>query len=484
MQSLYSLNSNTPYPLMYTGNEVPLDILLDIFISSSAPKVMLSDIDITAEYVFMSFISRLDDTLVGYIKISKAIPLNTYTITMMDGGYGHLVLGYGILRPFRANGLNIEIEPSTCLQQIVTDTYLNINGEQFPVPSILNIEASGLLQLTTDEDDISVGVNPTSIAPNGLYAMVTPVMDKAAMIYSINDIYPDTDGNIKLTLTSNVEGTGQSIVPIVDSGVNIGLKVILVGISGCPAYVPATLIKCRTDLGISSQLPLDFVNCPDNMICKHEDIGEPDSSSGGLVMDCTTGVIASMLVHTAPLDPFHPEVAPAVPTWNLAAWSTEGIAAPGSTWQLKVQTYDVVLYTGSVNKNGKLVGLPPIYYEKFEDPTTIELWIICKNSPVKAVNPMAVDAPRIPWGMPLADYATAMDHVASALAFSKTGELGDCIAELNTALTTLDDDNIINTIKSIIRVLSRDDTITAEQMDAIRAVWVNINTLAGGTDNG
>jgi hypothetical protein len=67
------------------------------------------------------------------------------------------------------------------------------------------------------------------------------------------------------------------------------------------------------------------------------------------------------------------------PTWDLTPWQGDGQAPPGSFWRLRERGAGLLYGSGTVDENGKLVGLPNSFTSNYSYDGYMQLEIGCRQ---------------------------------------------------------------------------------------------------------
>lgn len=273
MNQWYATNTTIKYPLdPFHEGPVPDDMLLDMAVSvPEGIDVYLTNLIVTERYVFLS-LEATDESAVGHVIQTFPSVSSVVQLDMAADGYGWVVFGPGVLEyPREYKDIRIRLADSVLLPGITTvDPFdLYVDGIEYPRPEILNIrpldymaseETDALLRLVRADDQLSGDMSIT---------LFTSEEYSSSVLNFINGVGPDAAGNIVLAITHNIgSGTITEIKRTSDDTI-IGLLLKTTDITDCLDETDRlkNLLLCRTEYGITYQLPLDPVNCDISEIC-------------------------------------------------------------------------------------------------------------------------------------------------------------------------------------------------------------------------
>lgn len=274
MNQMLAGNSIIKYPLdPLSSDVVPHDFLLDL--SVTVPEGMdplLTNIIIGLGSLFITLETAAGDPVGHYS--GPAGTGRIVNMTMSVPGFGWLVVGPAVDEEVRIlKNIREPLDPSTTLRVPASPTAFSlvVDGKRYDMPDKLNIEGRGLVS------DGSWAEGPELMRNDDTLSLTTRVSElladysEEAAVTGLAGAVP-LDGNIDLTLEPSETGATADLIPITSDGVVIGLLITSSGMSDCPDETERLKKKilCRTDAGLSLPLPLDHVNCPDDIVCDEE----------------------------------------------------------------------------------------------------------------------------------------------------------------------------------------------------------------------
>jgi hypothetical protein len=290
---IYSESSNVKYPLddQYT-EDIPTDVLLDLSLSVPAGSgtITCTNIVIKPSFIFISF--ECPAYPVGHVLVTNPVPFQIYPLTMTCTGSGWVVFGPGATREYSIRGSTSAVDKRCILNNVSTSRKfrLSVNGFVYDMPRVLNISSN--VNVITEEATRTVDGSPKrSLVLRRDDTKFTDAMIKTGLVVydpqstplaTVNGIFPDTAGNIKIKLQAEDTSEKVYLVPVrrVDSRI-IGLVILTDNMLGCPdAYkdLDRKIKKSDTGYGLQYRLPLDCMFPP-----------EEDESSDSYTYPCPEG---------------------------------------------------------------------------------------------------------------------------------------------------------------------------------------------------
>lgn len=276
MAQQYADNTAIKYPLdPFNEGNIPNDILIDMAMSvPSGVDVYLTNLVITSKFTFISFESDTG-AAVGHLIQSYPSVGSITPITMTMDGYAWIVFGAGVLEGDKDfKNVRIKLDSTVLLPNVIADNpfSLFVDGKAYTRPDILNIIPLGYIETEETLNVLKLVRADDQLAGNDSITLFTTQEYSSRMVTYINGVPPDSSGNIDIDITHNVgSGNITEIKRASDQSV-IGLLISTFGMTDCSDETERLKKKllCRTEYGITYQLPLDHVNCPGDILCPPE----------------------------------------------------------------------------------------------------------------------------------------------------------------------------------------------------------------------
>jgi hypothetical protein len=174
--------------------------------------------------------------------------------------------------------VSVAFDPSAIVPLVETAyTYsLNINGSAFPdLPVFVELEGRGYLKVDTETygggPAVRLSRDDSQLTEAQKRSIFEALVAEEGNIMLIADVPPDSNGNINITFVNAVNREDEIFLnPIVTSEGTLGFVLMAPALFECPESDLSELIRCRTEQGIVVQLPLDYINCPENIVCDTE----------------------------------------------------------------------------------------------------------------------------------------------------------------------------------------------------------------------
>jgi len=318
--NIMELQGAGPWPLCPTEREspVPNGLLLDIAVTGGVyDQVVYLDTLIWGGPIWGVCVVRPNRTpLAWFWSVEEPEAGRPYTMESIPGWSGLVMFGR---HPDSLNllGLGLKLDPR-CLS--VYNVFnppiarLVVDGVGYPAPADGNIriEASGYIALDSRRGFLGLHRADALLDEESRWLLFQDLDGNPEMeATSLAGVFPDGDGNVNIRIQ---EGAGEAwMVRAADSagstsklieyvkhryvrdeddtyfieytevtqageGVGIVLRgdgrdmedMESIGFARCSASEPERLLKCRTDIGQAIPLPLDYVNCPEDIICPDE----------------------------------------------------------------------------------------------------------------------------------------------------------------------------------------------------------------------
>ena len=278
MEQLYDSNTSVKYPLdPFTETDIPNDMLLDMSFSlPDTSVILLTNFVVTDKYLFISF-EKDDGTPIGHLMLTKIIPGIVYPVSMSVEGDGWVVFGPGVRRhSLSQQGCGVLLNPSVVVNYVSPESGLTLfinNQEISSFPAYIELAGGGYLSIIYDTFDgrpaLRFRRNDVSTTLDERRSLFEDIQSREGTIYTIKGATPD-NGNIDIELQTT--GLTGSILPILNSGnTPIGSVFLVNDENECENQFPEQAIQCRQELGIVTPLPLDFINCPEDIVCETEE---------------------------------------------------------------------------------------------------------------------------------------------------------------------------------------------------------------------
>jgi hypothetical protein len=287
----YFEHAHSPYPLEDAERIVPYDILMDMSITVTpelfTEGVYLTSMRVTPAFAFLAF-ETPSSGAVAHAFVEAPVPGRLYRMESQLAE-GWVVFGPGVRTNFILDdGLLLETDPKVMIieEDEATGFTLEVNGKSYPMPSTLTLVADGFTQNRVEaQRNLSTGLaSVINISRND--AVIDETLLTEGLVEGGNppirrfgDAVPDDDGNIDITITSEVPlGNGEVLGIACGNTRVVGLLLKASGVLGCsPTSLLDQLRFSDCGEGTAYELPFDRVL---------EDFQSEDGPCGPEAPDC------------------------------------------------------------------------------------------------------------------------------------------------------------------------------------------------------
>jgi hypothetical protein len=270
MNQLLAGNSVIRYPLdPLSEGVIPPSFLLDMSLTlPEGVEPILTNITIGGGSLFITLETATGDAVAHYAgPVSPGIVVN---MNMSVKGFGWLVVGPACLEEVVVfKNIAETLDPSVMLRiPVIPNTFtLTVDGKKYDMPDKLNINGFGLATVYPGDNGPVFIRNDDKLSIRTRVSELLSTSEGEAGVTSVGGAFP-VNGNVNISISPEVQGTA-TITPMVYEGVVIGLLITTEGMEPCADDTDRLndIILCRTEAGLSIPLPLDYINCPDDIVC-------------------------------------------------------------------------------------------------------------------------------------------------------------------------------------------------------------------------
>ena len=284
---VYAENTSLKYPLSdFSDGVIDKDILIDMSLSISDgweilyPDAYVTNLIRTPQYFFIAI--ENDAGPIAHLFVEEPIPFKMYTLTMHKEGAGFIVLGPGISRNFAYKQVREAVDGRCVMPNSMAAYFqLVVNGEEFPMPDVLNISTNYFIATTAETRKVGADTlsnvlclkrNDSKLSSDLIKFGLTQATADSLPILTIAQVPPDSNGNFTLEFDSE-EGSVSLITVNGKNGAGgsstsggahadaIGFMIATSGdMHGCTDEYKRLLMNTQesdTGEGVIWELPLD-----------------------------------------------------------------------------------------------------------------------------------------------------------------------------------------------------------------------------------
>ncbi len=212
---IYDENTSEKYPLEdWDETAIPTDVLVDLSLSvpdyavldslNENSNLVLTNLVVTPAYAFVSIELPTGEPLC-HVMVLDPVPFRIYPMTAESLVTGWIVFGPGVSRPASFLGVNALVSfKCICANGIAeggAQQTLEVNGVSYVAPPVLTIRTNELMgENTLSGSSVFVlSRNNTEFTTDMLQSMLRVINpNKGALLYSINGVLPDENGDVLL----------------------------------------------------------------------------------------------------------------------------------------------------------------------------------------------------------------------------------------------------------------------------------------------